>query len=284
MAAGYGTAMSQAKLRDSAMLPALLVIAVFFFFQKQGMTRMPQLPTFVQVDTLSEANWTHIETPKLSLTRVHYAGLLHHKVWIVPFDEMWHIGLSERSPRDTCPGTFGPVEAHITSGASVSSAVSEVAGRVKRNRRVAPLMPLGRPFLLEYGNDREVVHVFALLVQGVFPQRSRSWFPRVLKPVQFIKETAPAGNTSAPRAVRAMEEQYCYPKRARWLARAVSYAMRRFKLKGIVPTSNPMDGASFDEAICCHADIDRTEDLTQCALKCDDTSMYNIISVFPQAR
>lgn len=277
--------MSQTRWRDSPILPGVLIVAVFFFFQQQGLTRMPQVPTFVQVDTLSESNWTQVETPNLSLTRVHYAGLLHHKVWILPFDEMWHMGLWERSPRDTCSGTFGPVEAHITSGASVSSAASEVAARVRRNRRVAPLMPLGRPFLLESGKDREVVHVFALLVQGVFPQRSNAWFKRVVKPVQFIKETSFADKRSSEsEAMKGLKEKYCSVERARWVGRAVSYAMRRFKVKGFVPISNPMDDATYDEGICCREDIDSTEDLRLCGIKCDAEGLYNIISMFPQTR
>lgn len=275
--------MSQARWRDSPVLPAVLIIAVFFLFQQQGLTRLPQLPTFVQVDTLSESNWTEVETPKLSLTRVHFAGLLHHKVWILPFDEMWQLGLWERATGDTCEGKVGPVEAHITSGASVSSAASEIAGRVKRNRKVAPLMPVGRPFLLESGTDREIVHVFALIVQGVFPQRSSAWFKRVVKPVKFIQETSSAID-EGPEGVKSLEKQYCSVERSRWLSRAVSYAMRRFKAKGFVPKSNPMDDARIDERICCEERIDSTEDLEQCGIRCDAEGVHNILALFPQTR
>lgn len=66
------------------------------------------------------------------------------------------------------------------------------------------------------------------------------------------------------------------------MTRAVVYAMRRFKLKGIVPKSNPINGAKFNEAICCKEDIDSTEDLRQCALPCDGMGLFNIWRMFPQ--
>lgn len=280
MAAGFSP--PQARWRDSPYLPALLILSIFFVMHKQGLTRLPQLPNFVQVDTFSENNWTQVEVPKMSLTRVHQAGLLHHRVWILPFDEMWHVALSEKSVHDTCAGALGAVEAHVTAGATIASAASDVAGRVRRSRRVAPLLPLGRPFVLQEGSDRELVHVFAMVVQGVFPRGNRKWFSRVMQPVAFVRETAKAVE-KFDTGTGTGTVKFCSKERAEWLGRAVAYAVRRFKLKGFVPRSNPMDDAQFDEAICCNGDIDTTEDLEQCGRECNKDGVYNIVSVFPQA-
>lgn len=259
------------------MLLVLLSVSVLLLLQKNGLAGTSQWPELVMVDTISESNWTNVEVPKLSLPRVHRGGLLHRKVWIIPFDEMWHLGLSKRSAEETCAGSYGPIESHVTSGASVASAASEIAARVKRNRRVAPLMPLGRPFLLQEGHDREVIHTFALLVQGTFLERSHTWFPRVLKPVQFIREAGTTANISSTVELQAASKRFCTPKRALWMTRAVAYAMRRFKLKGIVPKSDPMNDAKHNEAICCREEVASTEDLEQCALQCDGTGLYNIL-------
>lgn len=279
MAATYG--LLATKWRDSPVLPVLLIATFFLVVQKYGFVSMPQMPTFVMVDTFSESNWTRVEVPNLSLTRVHHSGLLHNKIWIVPFDEMWHVGLSQRTQQEVCPGAYGPIESHVTSGATVESAASELAGRVRRNRRVAPLLPLGRPFLLEDGQDREVIYAFGMAIQGVFRQRSTRWFPRVMKPVPLIQETKIVTKNASK---LARNEEFCTADRAKWLARAVSYAVRRFKLKGFIPKSNPMDDARYDEAICCREEIDETEDLTQCGLECDRSGLYNILSTFPQGR
>lgn len=273
MAAMHGN--SGPKLRSSWLIPGLAMITIMLMIKNFGVQRMPQIPSFVMVDTLSESNWTQVEVSKLSLPRVHHGGLLHHKVWILPFDEMWHIGLQQRSEHDSCSGSFGPVESHVTSGATVASAVSEMAGRLRRNRKVAPLVPLGRPFLLENGGDREIVHIFALVVQGVFPTRGRKWFNRVMKPVKFVQDAQSVGIDGGA---------YCSKERAEWMARAVSYAMRRFKLKEFKPKSNPMDEADAEEAICCKNSVDMSEDLEECGLNCNSPDMFNIISMFPSGR
>ncbi|CDF38738.1 unnamed protein product [Chondrus crispus] len=278
----FGSILSRSKWRDTLLFGILLLVVGLLLFSQQGLHYFSTIPTFAGIDTVSNSNWTRVATTSASLTHVYQDNLLHHKVWIVPFDDMWHIGLSELAWRDSCRGSLGAVESHVTSGASIASVVSEVAGRMRRMSRVGPLIPLGRPFLLKRGSEQEVVHVFALIVQDVFSRRQQqSSFTQVIKPVQLMQDTSTPAHTSEEWS-KQMQQNYCSAERARWLGRAVSYAMRRFNLKGLVPKSNPMEDARHNDALCCRRDIDETEDLLHCALPCDGEGLYNIISRFPQ--
>lgn len=217
------------------------------------------------------------------MTRVHQSGLLHQKVWVIAFDEMWQVGLTHLPENTYCPNGIGAAEAHVPSGATVASTAIDLAANLRRSRRAAPLQPLGRPFLLINGSDRETVHIFGLVVQGIFPQRSREWFTRTFKPAAFVREASIILD-SADGSDDVIGDGFCSKERLQWLVRSVSYAMRRFHLKGFTPKSNPLDDARYNDNICCREDIDTTEDLATCARPCDGENMYNILSHFPHTR
>ena len=251
--------------------------------RNHGFAGFSSASPFEHVDTLLEQNWTQIESTRVSIARVHHEGILHQKVWILPFDEMWHLGLSYVPRTESC-NTLGAVETHVTSGSNVAIAASEAAGRVKKGRRVASLIPLGRPFMFKDGSEREIVHMFALPVQGVFPERNHKWFPRVVKPVQYVQELESLLNKSDLAETGTITSPLCASIRAKWVIRGISYALRRFHIKGLVPKSNPMNYARYNDPICCKVDVDKMEDLTDCGLNCEEPGLYNIISYFPEAR
>ena len=281
---GASGLLSSPKLRETPFYTSLLLLCLFFYTQRNSFKRLPRSSQLVYVDTLDEKNWTTISSSKISLSRVHNSGYLHHKVWILPFDEMWQVGLSKVYTTRDCPNAAGALEMHVTSGASVASAASEIASRIRRGRRVAPLIPLGRPFLIHDGADREIVHVFAMLIEGVFPIHSKNWFARVIKPVQLIRESSTLHEVASQGATGSIGEKFCTIQRMNYLTRSVSYAMRRFKLKGFVPKTNPMSEAKYNEKICCRENIDETENLERCGLPCDQQGLFNILTVFPSAR
>lgn len=271
---------SHCRWRDLPLLGIFLLIMLILVLRQKALRYFNKLSTYSEVDTLADFDWTRIETAGTSLVHVRNGGMHHHKVWILQFDEKWQVGLSELPLRDSCSRSLGAVETNVPSGAPVALAVNETVERVRRNDRVAPLIPLGRPFQLNYRKEREIVHVFALVMKGVFPRQPTGKFDHVLQPVDLIKETSWALNISNTRLSRRMIRKYCTKERAMWLRRAVSYAIRKLKMKGIVPKSNPMKGAKFNEAACCRQNVDATEDLQECGLQCDRDGLYNIISIF----
>lgn len=267
----------------SPLLPATIIFVFLFASQLRSFSQLTTLPSLLYVDIISETNWSSTQTSKLSLARAHTAGLLHRKVWVVPFDEMWQLGLSDVS-QEGCPQAIGAFTRHVLSGETAASTASELAHDIRKRRRVAELHPLGKPFLLAHGSDREIIHAFALPVQGVFPRKVKKWFAQVIKPVDFVQHTSTLLMSKSENARNLLVRQFCSKEHTEWMLRMIAYALRLFHVRGIIPKSNPMDNVAFNDTMCCNADVRVSHDLRMCGIPCDQKGLYNIISYFPQTR
>ncbi|KAI0563237.1 hypothetical protein FGB62_44g111 [Gracilaria domingensis] len=219
----------------------------------------------------------------MSLTRVHNSALLHRKVWVIPFDEMWQLGLRD-APQEECPNALGALAKHVLSGETVEETAGDLANHIKKYRRVTALHRLGKPFILTQGTDREIVYAFALPLRGVFPRKKKKWISQVMKPVDFVQHTNLLLRSPRDQADTRLREHFCSRERGEWMLRAIAYALRQFHIKGMVPRSNPMDNAAFNDTMCCKTDVDTSLDLSMCGIACDEPGLYNILSYFPHTR
>ncbi|PXF42090.1 hypothetical protein BWQ96_08196 [Gracilariopsis chorda] len=267
----------------SPLLPATIIIVVLLASQLRSFSQLKSLPSLLYVDIVSETNWSATHSSKLSLARAHTSGLLHRKVWVVPLDEMWQLGLSDAS-QEGCPQAMGAFTRHVLSGESTASTASELAHDIRRGRGVTELHALGKPFLLVHGSNREIVHAFALPVQGVFPRKGKKWFTQVIKPVDFVQHTTTLLMSNSEQAGDLLLRHFCSKEHAEWMLRMVAYALRLFHVRRLIPKSNPMDNVAFNDTLCCKADVRVSHDLRMCGIPCDQNGLYNIISYFPQTR
>lgn len=274
------TASPSYRSRISLLVILLIIAVAYFTWRKSTMSFIPSVQPLLHIDALSETNWSTIHAAHVPLPRAHRDGLLHRKVWLLPFDELWQIGLSSSTQ---CPSIPHPaVDAHVPAGMSVSDSASQLATKLTRGRRATALLPVGRPFVLATSDNRELVHVFALMVEGVFPRR---WFKTISRPVTLVRVVAAAMNPAVAAGAKVAESgDSCDSPTARWMAASVAYAVRRFIAKRFIPRSNPVHGARFDEPLCCRADMDEAEDLRLCGVSCARGDVTNVLAHFPQGR